>query len=326
MNISVFLLTLLVISSIEADQRLYCVSWAGMIRELVHGPQQVNCTVNTNCTGISCSIHEFGYDITGGLSVNACETPTSVTLNIDVPKLNIRNWQKKFYHGDKFSLTETLDGVIDVLKQKDKYILSLALDIPSGLKSDSPLLHYLIPSMASSTRYQVFKNVSVFVPDCKLLNNSGNSTEPSAVTSNVLPLLSSKYKTHSNCTILNSSCPVNEMCLQISKSGPEGFCVCLTDFTRDINGTCIMNPTVSTTVETPAEHLHPNKKTSTKSLLLTAILVPISVIVIAVALVYITIRYRVFQHLRRRLRVQVYEHVLLGQEEDDDEESLNPVA
>lgn len=64
------------------------------------------------------------------------------------------------------------------------------------------------------------------------------------------------------------------------------------------------------------------------SLLLTAILVPITVIVILVGLVYATIRFRICQKMRRRLRVQVYEHVLLGQEDDDDadDESLNPVV
>lgn len=65
------------------------------------------------------------------------------------------------------------------------------------------------------------------------------------------------------------------------------------------------------------------------SLLLTAILVPIVVVLTLVAVVYASIRFRVFQNLRRRLRVQVYEHVLLREDDDDDDEEddlTNPVA
>lgn len=60
-------------------------------------------------------------------------------------------------------------------------------------------------------------------------------------------------------------------------------------------------------------------------MLLAAILVPIFVVLILVAVVYIMIRFRIFQNLRRRLRVQVYEHVLLGEDEEE-EDMTNPVA
>lgn len=60
------------------------------------------------------------------------------------------------------------------------------------------------------------------------------------------------------------------------------------------------------------------------TLLLTAILVPTFVILLIVGVVFASIKFRVCQHLRRRLRVQVYEHVLLG--EEDEEDFNNPVA
>lgn len=60
-------------------------------------------------------------------------------------------------------------------------------------------------------------------------------------------------------------------------------------------------------------------------MVLAAILVPIFVGLILVAVVYIMIRFRIFQNLRRRLRVQVYEHVLLGEDEEE-EDMTNPVA
>lgn len=61
-------------------------------------------------------------------------------------------------------------------------------------------------------------------------------------------------------------------------------------------------------------------------MVLAAVLAPIFVGLILAAVVYIMIRFRIFQNLRRRLRVQVYEHVLLGEDEEEEEDMTNPVA
>lgn len=61
-------------------------------------------------------------------------------------------------------------------------------------------------------------------------------------------------------------------------------------------------------------------------MVLAAVLAPIFVAFILAAGVYIMIRFRIFQNLRRRLRVQVYEHVLLGEDEEEEEDMTNPVA
>lgn len=61
-------------------------------------------------------------------------------------------------------------------------------------------------------------------------------------------------------------------------------------------------------------------------MVLAAVLAPIFVALILAAVVYIMIRFRIFQNLRRRLRVQVYEHVLLGEDEEEEEDMTNPVA
>lgn len=61
-------------------------------------------------------------------------------------------------------------------------------------------------------------------------------------------------------------------------------------------------------------------------MVLAAVLAPIFVALILAAGVYIMIRFRIFQNLRRRLRVQVYEHVLLGEDEEEEEDMTNPVA
>ncbi|GFV55825.1 uncharacterized protein TNCV_3321141 [Trichonephila clavipes] len=268
--------------------------------------------------------------------MNPCENPSSLEFEVDVPKLNINQWKRKFYHGDSFSLNDNVGGKFEILKENETFILSLTLEFHSnGLPS--ALLH-LLPTVLPDLQYPVFHNVVFPLPSCTK-HHDASTPFPSSTTIVVKsipvtsvppiqsPLLSktAALQENSNCSIRNSSCPEYELCQQIDKSKPAGICVCVSDYVRDKSGNCIYRPSFDTTTETPGGHSH-HDTTSNTSLLLTAILVPIIVLIIIGVALFGFVRFHVCQRIRRRLRVQVYEHVLLGQDDEIEDDSSNPIA
>ncbi|XP_055947973.1 uncharacterized protein LOC129981235 [Argiope bruennichi] len=320
------------VSGVLDEKHEQCQPWKSIEDKLKETVLQINCTHTVTCSGMSCFLEKYGYEIRSGIHMNPCENPSSIEVEVDIPKLSINQWKRKFYHGDVFSLNDNLGGKLDLQKDKGSFILGLSLEIHSNSPS-SPLLH-LLPTILPSMHYPVFHNVVFPMPSCSANTQSTSSatfiTKDISVTT--LPLMRSPLllneaaETYMNCSIKSSTCPEHELCQQIDKSKPAGTCVCMPDYVRDKSGKCIYNPTVVTTTETPGGHVHPNHGTSNTSLLLTAILVPITVILLILGIVYGTIRFRICQHLRRRLRVQVYEQVLLGQDDDLEDDSSNPVA
>ncbi|GBM42358.1 hypothetical protein AVEN_129790-1 [Araneus ventricosus] len=320
------------IPAVIGEEHEQCKPWKNIEDKLKETVLQINCTHTSTCSGMSCFLEKYGYEIRSGIHMNPCENPSSIEVEVDIPKLNINQWKRKFYHGDIFSLNDNLGGKLDLQKDKNSFILGLSLEIHSNSPS-SPLLH-LIPTILPSMQYPVFHNVVFPMPSCSVSTKSTSSApliiKNISATSSPLThsplLLNTAAETYMNCSIRLSTCPEHELCQQIDKSKPAGTCVCMPDYVRDKSGKCIYSPSVSTTTETPGGDVHPNHGTSNTSLLLTAILVPITVILLILGIVYGTIRFRICQHLRRRLRVQVYEQVLLGQDDDLEDDSSNPVA
>ncbi|GFY62479.1 uncharacterized protein TNIN_194741 [Trichonephila inaurata madagascariensis] len=302
MNFVPLYVIVIFIPAIVGEEYQQCKPWMSIEEKLKQTVLKVNCTHTTTCTGMSCHLENYGYEVHSGIHMNPCENPSSLEFEVDVPKLNINQWKRKFYHGDSFSLNDNVGGKFEILKENETFILSLTLEFHSnGLPS--ALLH-LLPT--------VLPDLHIPVTSVPLIQS---------------PLLSktAALQENSNCSIRNSSCPEYELCQQIDKSKPAGICVCVPDYVRDKSGNCIYRPSFNTTTETPGGHSH-HDTTSNTSLLLTAVLVPIIVLIIIGVALFGFVRFHVCQRIRRRLRVQVYEHVLLGQDDEIEDDSSNPIA
>ncbi|KAG8199980.1 hypothetical protein JTE90_006224 [Oedothorax gibbosus] len=310
-----FGILLSLIPSIFPDESFNCTPWLDLEKKLKSHSVQVNCIQYSSCLGIACEFREYGQEIHSSILVNNCENPQNLELGIDAPKLKVNHWQKKFYQGDSFSVTDNFGGDFEMKKVNNTFILGLTLQFHAD-KSHVKTIMELFPSVKPEIKYPFFENISIPIPPCEGnansvkehdVNNISTTTLTSVKSPLIVPLGS--IFPDSNCTIANNSCPENEFCQQLNASAPAGICICLSGFVWGKSGQCIITPSVVP---------------STKSLLLTAILVPIAVILALIALVYATIRFRVCQKMRRRLRVQVYEHVNLA--DDVDDEQLNPVV
>ncbi|GFU47024.1 uncharacterized protein NPIL_275181 [Nephila pilipes] len=338
MNFIPFYVIVIFIPAIVSEEYLQCKPWISIEEKLKQTVLQVNCTHTTTCTGMSCHLEKYGYEVRSGIHMNACENPSSLEFEVDVPKLNIHQWKRKFYHGDSFSLSDSVGGKFEIQKENDSFILSLTLQLHSNGPSSS-LLH-LLPTILPDVQYPVFHNVVFPMPSCtKHLDTSTPVPSSTAIIAKnisvtLLPLVRSPllpktaiFQETSNCSISNSSCPKYEMCQQINQSKTAGICVCVPDYVRDESGKCIYRPSFDTTTETPGGHSHDNHgTTSNTSSLLVVVLVPIIILIVIGVMLFGIVRFRVCQRIRRRIRVQVYEHVLLGQDDEIEDDSSNPIA
>ncbi|GIY02683.1 uncharacterized protein CEXT_663911 [Caerostris extrusa] len=242
-----------------------CETWKNIEEKLKETALQVNCTHTTTCTGISCFLEKYGYEVQSGLHMNACEKPSSVEFEINIPKLNIKQWKRKFYHGATFSLNDNVSGKFEMEKYKDNITLGLTLQIHSNSPSSSVL--HLLPTILPDIEYPVFHNIVFPMPSCVIKNDSEHTTVSKSFISGSISFTTSNpavtpvfqnlgmKQEYFNCSIRNGSCPEHELCQQTEKSKPEGTCVCMPDYVRDKTGKCIYSPSTVTTTETP-EALH----------------------------------------------------------------------
>lgn len=313
--------------AVYGDKSALCSSWNSIKQNLKNEEFQFTCSEDEDCTSLNCSGTARGYFVNSRIQLYSCENPPSIEFEVNVPHLNVNNFKKRISQNDSISLTSNLNVEFEVQRKDQELVLAI-------------FLHYInngsFPLLRISPRIPVISHVgfpincssSVVSMQPAIDGSKSISSATVRTTKSYLIVPKALYQKDSrNCSITNSSCGPDEMCQQSSKVNLDGKCVCLSGYKRDESGRCVYDPTLDSSTEGPDHHSTTDAKgTSNASLLLTAILVPISVILILVAIVYASIRFRICQHLRRRLRVQVYEHVLLGEDDEEEEDLRNPVA
>ncbi|XP_054724997.1 uncharacterized protein LOC129235294 [Uloborus diversus] len=309
-------------SSACHDKNTSCITWDEIETNMKLHDDHVLCVKEEECSGMNCSGSAYGYNISAGIKLNSCDESPNLSFSIDIPKLGVKAVKKTVHNGDYILLKDNLR--IEFEMQTNLEELTFGMFAHFVNKHNHSVLD-IIPM-----RIPIFQHISFPVLPCASSGNQNIIAADESVHISKKPILLSKSTSgnQSNCSITNSSCKSNELCQQMNRTQPFGICICISDYERNEDGICIYHPTLDSTTEPPHSHSVPQiSNDSNVTLLLTAILVPIAVIVAIVGIVYATIKFRVCQHLRRRLRVQVYEHVLLGQDEEDTEsESPNPVV
>lgn len=311
--------------------------------------EQLNCTVNKQCTRVHCAGKYKGYKGQLQLILRPCSNPLSVQIKFSVPQLNIYDWNHTFVDGEQVVLpwAKSLsasgvedDRVMVHLYRLDQFTVSFGLSITkrTDLGDDASVNIALIknetlnlPSCSQNSPPELVQESAILGQAAAVPFNSGDVWKKDASVVSTgngfqqVTNVADGKPCHMN---LLNQCGENEICNQTSGHDTKGVCICLSRYLRNSDGICTIVPSSTDDTENDGPSTEPAPYPSMTQISI-QIAVPIILIVLIAVLVVLAFRYRWITRLRARFRqVRVYEEMVIDSEEvaSMTSQGLDPVA
>lgn len=324
----------------EPEKSPQCKSW-GNVRDflqnmdrfhLVLQVQEMKCSLNPECSGLSCSgMYQKSHFICD-IRINPCDNPIHIQVNLSIPALNISNYSYSICDGDKFTIPAISVPVEISLKQRGESIVV-------GLSGETGGLLQILPVANETFSVSVCNiNQSVPSPPSTIITKTSTTRTVLNVLSTAGSLSSESCKTNTDCNAsetcsiykcqclpgshknddgvcvydpnkntsrtcnmsLLGSCRKNEICSQFNISS-IGFCVCRDNFSLGQDGNCLADS---------------DKPKSSVALSL-AIAIPILILIACAGVALLVVKLRLVSRCRDRRGIRTYEVVDIGNDDDE---------